>query len=70
MWIIFVLAGYAVVAAALALWSARVCFRSDTKPAVRLVAYKIFRTAWVTGVTSVVSGAMTAVLKLHEAGVI
>jgi hypothetical protein len=69
MWVVIVLSGgYAVLAAVVAVWSARVCFRPDTKPAVRAVAYKIFRAAWATGATSAVGGCVTGVIKLHEAG--
>lgn len=38
MWAIIILGGYAALAAVLAVWSAHVCFRPDTKPAVRTVA--------------------------------
>ena len=65
MWALVILGGYAVLAAALAVWSARVCFRDETKPAVRAVAYKVFRAAWTSGA---VTGSATGVLRLHEAG--
>jgi len=69
MWVLIVLSGaYAVLAAVVAVWSVRVCFHADTKPAVRAVAYKIFRAAWTTGGTSAVGGCLTGVVKLHEAG--
>jgi hypothetical protein len=71
MWVIIVLSGgYAVLAAVVAVWSARVCFHPETTPAVRTVAYKIFRTAWTTGATSAVGGCVTGAVKLHEAGFI
>lgn len=65
MWAIVILGGYAALAAALAVWSAHVCFRADTKPAVRKVAYKMFRAAWTSGA---VTGSASGVLRLHEAG--
>lgn len=65
MWALIVLTGHAVLAAVLAVWSARVCFRPETKPAVREVAYKVFRAAWTTGA---VSGTASGVLKLYESG--
>ncbi len=65
MWAMVILGGYAALAAVLAVWSARVCFRPDTKPAVREVAYKVFRAAWMSGA---VTGSATGVIRLHEAG--
>lgn len=65
MWASVVLGGYAVLAAVLSVWSAHVAFRSTTKPAVRDVAFKIFRLVWPTGV---ISGGTATALRLHEAG--
>lgn len=70
MGLVVVLSGYIVAAVAfrVAVWSARVCLMPDTKPAVRDKAYRIFRTAWVTGATSATGGCVTGAVKLHEAG--
>lgn len=69
MWIVVVLSGcYAVVATVVAVWSARVCLNPLTKPAVRIMAYKVFRSAWVTGATCVTGGGVAAVVKLRDAG--
>lgn len=69
MWVIIGLSGgYAVLAGVVAVWSARVCLYPETKPAVRTVAYKIFRSAWTTGATSAAGGCAAGVVKLHEAG--
>lgn len=69
MWLAMILSGaYAVLAAVMAVWSARVCFNPGTKPAVRAVAYKIFRSAWVTGATSITGSCVSGVIKLYEAG--
>ena len=65
MWAIIILGGYAILAAVLAIWSARVCLRQETKPAVREVAYKVFRAAWTTGA---ITGSTTGLIRLHEAG--
>lgn len=65
MWATVILGGYAILAAVLAVWSARVAFRPKTKPEVRTVAFKVFRIVWPTGA---LSGGTATMLKLHDAG--
>jgi membrane protein DedA with SNARE-associated domain len=52
-------------AAAFAVWSARVCLHPTTKPATRAVAYKVFRAALAM---SSLSGTVSVLLRLHESG--
>jgi hypothetical protein len=60
--------GYAVLAAVVAVWSARVCFNPGTKPAVRDVAFEIFTRAWRSGAGGMIGGGVAGVVKLHESG--
>jgi hypothetical protein len=66
MWLGIILSGYAVVACVVVLWSVRVAYAERTKPAVRTLAYRIFRVAWTTGLASGIAG----LLKLDAAGVL
>jgi hypothetical protein len=61
-WANIILGGWTVLAAVLALWSVRVAYRPDTKPAVRAVAYKVFRSALASGV----AGGITISARLAE----
>lgn len=47
-----ILGGFAILAAIVTVWSLAVAFRSKTKPAVRKVAYQVFRIAWLSFVVS------------------
>jgi hypothetical protein len=49
-WVNIMLGGWTVLAAVLALWSVRVAYHPATKPAVRAIAYKVFRAALASGV--------------------
>jgi len=49
MWALIVVSGNAALAAAFAVWSARVCLHPTTRPAARAVAYKVFRAALAAG---------------------
>jgi hypothetical protein len=54
--------GWTVFAAVLALWSVRVAYDPTTKPAVRAIAYKVFRAALTSGV----AGGITMAVRLTE----
>lgn len=62
MWVNIILGGWTVLAAVLAFWSVRVAYHPDTKPAVRAVAYKVFRAALASGV----AGGITMAVRLAE----
>jgi hypothetical protein len=66
MWVNIVLGGYAGLAAVVAVWSARVAFRQDSKSEVRNIAYKIFRLVWPSAALS----AAVTILRLHEGGLL
>jgi hypothetical protein len=65
MWASIILGAYAALAGMLLVWAARVAFCPTTKPAVRDVAFKVFRLVWSTGIAS---GGTATALKLHDAG--
>lgn len=61
-----ILGGFAILAAIVTVWSLAVAFRSKTKPAVRKVAYQVFRIAWLSFVVS----AATTILRLYRDGLL
>jgi hypothetical protein len=61
-WANIILGGWTTLAAALALWSVRVAYHPDTKPAVRAIAYKVFRATLASGV----AGGITMAVRLTE----
>ena len=62
MWVDIMLGGWTVLAAVLAVWSVRVAYHPDTKPAVRAIAYKVLRVSLASGV----AGGITMAVRLAE----